>query len=85
MERTASRDYAIRSLAVAKGLLLDRDKAARVRAFNAVQRKPSGTRTFDVPYTVIKAKPSGQVDGTNDITSNDVTATTAAPGCAAAH
>lgn len=64
MERTVSRDYAIRSLAVAKGLLPDKHKAARVRAFNSTQRKPSGLRTFDVPYTEIKAKPSGHVEGT---------------------
>lgn len=64
MERTVSRDYAIRSLAVAKGLLPDKHKAARVRAFNAVQKIPSGPRTFDVPYTEIKAKPSGHVEGT---------------------
>lgn len=64
MERTVSRDYAIRSLAVAKGLLPDKHKAARVRAFNSTQRKPSGLRTFDVSYTEIKAKPSGHVEGT---------------------
>lgn len=64
MERHVTRDYAIRSLALAKGLLLDREKAARVRAFNAVQRKPSGTRTFDAPYTETKATPPGHVGGT---------------------
>lgn len=64
MDRPVSRDYAIRSLAVAKGLLPDRHKLARVRAFNSTQRQPSGPRTFDVPYTEIKAKPSGHVEGT---------------------
>lgn len=61
---TVSRDYALMSLARAKRLLLDKHKAARVRAFNSAQRKPSGLRTFDVPYTEIKAKPSGHVEGT---------------------
>ena len=79
------RTHVLRSWARAKGVLPNLDQLRRVRLFNSMQRPPSGKRTFDVPYTVIKAKPSGQVDGTNDITSNDVRESTAAQGCAAAH
>lgn len=64
MERHVSRDYALRSLARAKGILLDREKAARVRAFNRSQPLPSSERTFDVPYTETKATPPGHVGGT---------------------
>lgn len=75
------RTHVLRSWAKAKGVLPNLDKERRVCVFNSMQRKPYGTRTFDVPYTVIKAKPSGQVDGTNDITSNDVSTSPAATGC----
>ena len=80
-----TRTHVLRSWARAKGVLTDGDKERRIRLFNRMQRSPAGNRTYDVPYTVIKAKPSGQVEGTNDIMSNDVRESTAATGCAAAH